>query len=88
MNQKNLKYSIVIQWSDEDQAYLVILPEFGPNAQTHGDTYSEAFKNAQDVMESLISCYQEEGLSLPEPWKYGHKTAVRVKKRGRHAKTA
>ena len=28
----NLQYSILIQWSDEDQAYLVIIPEFSPDA--------------------------------------------------------
>lgn len=54
-----LQYSVVIQWSDEDQAYLVILPEFGPDAQTHGDSYKEAMKHAQEVMEMLVDHYQE-----------------------------
>ena len=78
------KYSITIQWSEEDQAYLVILPEFGPDAQSHGDTYLEAFKNAQEVMELLIDSYHNEGLPLPEPWKYGQKRPAR---KARHAKT-
>ena len=63
-------YSIVIQWSDEDQAYLVILPEFGPNPQTHGDTYDLAISNAQEVLELLIETYQAEGWTLPEPAKH------------------
>lgn len=63
----NLQYSILIQWSDEDQAYVVSLPEFGPYAHTHGDTYEEALKNAQEVLELLIDSYQEEGRQLPEP---------------------
>jgi predicted RNase H-like HicB family nuclease len=63
-------YSIVIQWSDEDNAYLVILPEFGPQPQTHGDTYDEALKNAQEVLELLIETYQAEGWVLPEPVRY------------------
>ena len=64
-------YSILIQWSDEDQAYLVVLPEFGPDPQTHGDTYDEVVKNAQEVLELLIETYQAEGWPLPEPAKYG-----------------
>jgi len=40
------QYSILIQWSDEDHKYVVSLPEFGPYAHTHGDTYTEALKNA------------------------------------------
>ncbi|MDB9315264.1 type II toxin-antitoxin system HicB family antitoxin [Spirulina sp. CS-785/01] len=35
--------TIVIQWSDEDQCYLVHLPEFpSQKFHTHGDTYQEA----------------------------------------------
>ena len=58
-----LHYSILIQWSDEDQCYIVSLPEFGKYARTHGDTYEEAVKNAQEVLELLI----EENNNLPEP---------------------
>lgn len=55
----NLRYSILIQWSDEDQKYVVSLPEFGPYAHTHGNTYEEALKNAQEVLEPLVETYQE-----------------------------
>ena len=65
-----MQYSIVIQWSDEDQAYLVTLPEFGPDPQTHGDTYKEAMKRALEVMETLVDFYQETGQTLPAPRKY------------------
>ena len=57
------RYSIVIQWSDEDQCYIVSLPEFGKYARTHGDTYEEAVKNAQEVLELLI----EDNNNLPQP---------------------
>ena len=33
----NPRYSMVITWSDEDQCFIVSLPEFGPYANTHGD---------------------------------------------------
>lgn len=61
-----LPYTIVILWSDEDNCYLVHLPEF-PTQQfyTHGETYEEALKNAQEVLELLIEDYQAEGKPLP-----------------------
>ena len=64
-----MKYTIVIQWSDEDQCYVVFLPEFEDVMQpcTHGDTYEEALKNAQEVLDLLIEITLEEGKSLPEP---------------------
>jgi predicted RNase H-like HicB family nuclease len=54
----NNQYSILIQWSQEDQKYIASLPEFGPYAHTHGNTYKEALKNAQEVLELLIEDYQ------------------------------
>jgi predicted RNase H-like HicB family nuclease len=62
-----LQYSILIQWSDEDQKYVVSLPEFGPYAHTHGDTYEEALKNGQEVLELLIEDYRARGRMLPQP---------------------
>ena len=63
----SFRYSVLIQWSDEDQKYIVSLPEFGPYAHTHGNTYEEAAKNAQEVLELLIETYEEQGRSLPVP---------------------
>lgn len=62
------RYSMVIQWSEEDQLYLVHLPEF-PTQQfvTHGKTYAEAAKNGQDVIETLVEWYEDEGKLLPQP---------------------
>jgi predicted RNase H-like HicB family nuclease len=40
-NGQHPHYSMVIEWSDEDQAYVVSIPEF-PGNHTHGDTYEEA----------------------------------------------
>ncbi|KAF3887535.1 MULTISPECIES: type II toxin-antitoxin system HicB family antitoxin [Nostocales] len=62
-----LHYSIIIQWSTEDCKYIVSLPEFGPYAHTHGNTYAEALKNGEEVLELLIEEYQAQGKALPEP---------------------
>ena len=63
-------YSISIKWSDEDQAFLAFLPEFGPQPQTHGDSYEEALTRAQEVIELLVETYQAEGWKLPDPAKH------------------
>ncbi len=65
-----IPYSMVIKWSDEDQVYVVNLPEFG-GCRTHGTTYEEAAKNGREVLELLIESAQEEGRPLPEPAKLG-----------------
>lgn len=64
-----MKYTIIIQWSKEDECYVVSLPDFTDVMQpcTHGDTYEEALKNAQEVLEMLISSYLENGQPIPEP---------------------
>ena len=64
-----MKYTIIIQWSNEDKCYVVSLPDFKDVMQpcTHGDTYEEALKNAQEVLEMLISSYLEDGQPIPEP---------------------
>ncbi len=61
------QYSILIQWSDEDQKYIVSLPEFGPYAHTHGDSYEEALQNGKEVLELLIEDYQARNKPLPQP---------------------
>ena len=64
----NLPYTIVIQWSNEDQCYLVHLPEFPTQKfHTHGETYEEALENAQEVLELLIEEYKQDGKALPQP---------------------
>lgn len=52
----NYKYTIAIQWSDEDECFVVFLPEFENVMQpcTHGDTYEEAIANAREVLELLL----------------------------------
>jgi predicted RNase H-like HicB family nuclease len=72
----NSHYTIIIQWSDEDNCYVVSLPEWGEFCHTHGDTYEEAFKNAQEVLEMLIETALENGETLPEPKTLGKSLEV------------
>jgi predicted RNase H-like HicB family nuclease len=60
---------MLIQWSDEDAAYIVTLPEF-EGAHTHGDTYEKAAKQGRLLIESFIVWYRQDGKPLPEPNKF------------------
>lgn len=65
-------YSMLIRWSDEDQLYLVSLPEWEGalgnwDSATHGETYAVAAGNGHEVLTMLIEHWLECGRSLPEP---------------------
>ena len=64
------RYSIVIQWSDEDQIYVVSLPEWGDLVHTHGDTYEEALERGKELLEALVATRRLAGQPLPEPRVY------------------
>ncbi len=59
-------YSMNIQWSEEGQVYIVTVPEL-PGCKTHGETYEEALKNAQEVIELWIEDAQAHGETIPPP---------------------
>lgn len=73
-----MKYTVIIQWSEEDNCFVVLLPEFDDVMQpvTHGETYEEAIQNAQEVIELLVETYQEEGKPLPIPKTLGQEFQV------------
>ena len=63
-----LKYQMVIQWSDEDDCFLVGFPDFpGQRWRTHGDNYESAVTNGIEALESLIIAYEAADNSLPKP---------------------
>ena len=54
---ERLRYTMVVQWSDEDQAYLVTFPEWADRINTpttYGETYDEAVRKAQAVLAMLV----------------------------------
>jgi predicted RNase H-like HicB family nuclease len=65
-----LRYTIEIQWSDEDQAYVVILPEWADRYMmpvASGKTYEEAARRGHNALENYIVFAHEDGTPLPEP---------------------
>lgn len=65
-SQTSKHYSMIIQWSDEDHAYLVTVPEL-PGCVTHGATYEDAVKQGQDAIESWIEANRVWGRPIPAP---------------------
>ncbi|MDR9404839.1 MAG: type II toxin-antitoxin system HicB family antitoxin [Halothece sp. Uz-M2-17] len=64
------QYSMVIQWSEEDQLFLVTIPEFRDRVMmpcTHGKTRQEAVRNGEEVIEMYLEAWKNEGQPLPEP---------------------
>jgi antitoxin HicB len=62
-----LRYSMLIEWSDEDQVFVVSLPEWGYLVHTHGTTYEEALQRGKELIEGLVASRQESGEPLPRP---------------------
>ena len=66
----NYRYTLLIQWSQEDGLYLVTLPEFASIAMqpcTYGKSYEEAIANAQEAIASYLEYCLEVGLVPPSP---------------------
>jgi antitoxin HicB len=63
-----MQYTILIQWSDEDNCFVVSLPDFTDIMQpcTHGETYIEAIQNAQEVLEMLVESALKNRNPLPK----------------------
>lgn len=61
---------MVVQWSEEDQLFLVTIPEFIDRVImpcTHGKTRSEAIDRGEEVIEMYLEAWQAEGQPIPEP---------------------
>ena len=63
------KYEIIIYWSQEDDAFIVEVPEL-PGCMADGKTYEEALHNAQVIIEEWIETARSLGRSIPEPKKH------------------
>ena len=60
---------MLIQWSDIDQIFVVTIPEFIGRVMmpcTEGNTYEEAARSGQEIIETFLEIWQEEGQSIPE----------------------
>jgi antitoxin HicB len=64
------RYSMVIEWSDEGQAYIVTLPEWEAAhymGHVHGRTRAEALAQGEKLLNSWLEYVHQEGEPLPAP---------------------
>jgi len=61
-----IKYELIIYWSDEDQSFVVEVPEL-PGCMADGQTYEQAVANAQQVIGEWMGTAREIGRPIPEP---------------------
>ncbi len=66
MQKPTNRYSFNVFWSDEDESYIALSPEF-PRLSAFGDTPEQALVEIKAVVELAIETYNEEGWPLPQP---------------------
>lgn len=62
----NLRYEVIIYWSDPDQAFIAEAPEL-PGCAADGDSYQEALSAVEVVINEWIETATELGRPIPKP---------------------
>jgi predicted RNase H-like HicB family nuclease len=60
------KYELIIYWSEVDNAYLAEVPELA-GCMADGETYQEAVKNVEIIIDEWLETAKELGRVIPEP---------------------
>jgi predicted RNase H-like HicB family nuclease len=60
------KYEIILYWSNEDNAYVAVVPEL-PGCMADGDTQEEALANINNATKAWIATAEKYGDPVPEP---------------------
>ena len=61
-----IMYEMIISWSEEDDCYLVEVPEL-PGCMADGKTRAEALANAERIIDEWIEIAKEDGRPIPTP---------------------
>ncbi|MFN6249658.1 type II toxin-antitoxin system HicB family antitoxin [Microcystis sp.] len=61
-----IRYELIIYWSEEDQAFIVEVPELA-GCMADGETYQEAVQNAELVIQESIETAKQLERIIPEP---------------------
>ncbi len=61
-----IRYEMIIYWSEDDQAFIVEVPEL-PGCMADGPTYQAALANAEQIVQEWIDTARELGRPIPEP---------------------
>ena len=61
-----IRYELIIYWSNEDQAYILEVPEL-PGCMADGTTYGDAVSNAESIIQEWIRTAQDLSRPIPTP---------------------
>lgn len=61
-----IRYEVILYWSEEDEAFIAEVPEL-PGCMADGQTYQEAIRNVEIVIQEWIEAARERGQPIPEP---------------------
>jgi predicted RNase H-like HicB family nuclease len=59
-------YSIIVAWSEEDQAFIAMVPELA-GCMAHGETRTQAIGEAEIAIENWLDTARELGREIPSP---------------------
>lgn len=60
------KYEMIVYWSEDDQAFIVEVPEL-PGCMADGASYVEAVANAETVIGEWLETARDLGRPIPQP---------------------
>ena len=66
MNPMDMKYGVILQWSNEDEAFIAEVPEL-PGCAADGTTYQKALSNVEVIIQEWIETAKNLGRPIPEP---------------------
>lgn len=66
MLMNNVKYELIIYWSEQDEAFIVEVPELS-GCMADGASYEEAISNARLTITEWIETAKSMGRKIPEP---------------------
>ena len=61
-----MRYELIIYWSKDDNSFVVEVPEL-PGCMADGQSYAEAVKNAEEIIDEWIETARKLGRPIPEP---------------------
>ena len=60
------KYERIVYWSEEDQAFIVEVPEL-PGCMADGETAGDAIANSEVIIREWLETARERGQEIPQP---------------------
>ena len=63
---KSQNYEMIIWWSQEDEAFVVDVPEL-PGCMAHGKTRIDAIRHAEEAIAFWLRTAKDDGLAIPIP---------------------